>query len=482
MKENKIIKNYIYNLIYQILVIILPLITIPYLSRVLGAENIGIYGYTVSIVTYFTLIGALGIAKYGQREIAYVQDDGKKRSEVFWELNIIRFVSVLISTIIFYIVFCLNNQYKIYYRILTLELIAVIFDISWFFQGIEEFKKVVIKNSIVKLLSLICIFLFVKKSEDLIIYVLIYVFSILIGNLSFWINLNKYLTKINIKELRFKRHIKPMISLFFPQIATSIYTVLDKTMLGTFSNNISEVGYYEQSQKIIKVALTFVTTLSFVMLPRISNKYANGDISKINKYMKDSFCFDWFLGVPITIGIMAIAPEFVPWFFGKGYERIIYLLIYSSPIIIFISLSTTIGTQYLVSIEKQNIQTVAVLIGASINVILNCLLINKFNSYGAIIATVVAEFIIAIIEIIYVLLKKELKIIDIFVDSYKNLIAGMIMYIAVRYVAKYIKISILGTLIQVLIGAIAYIVVLIISKSHFIYFIFSKIKERITHK
>lgn len=479
MKENKIIKNYIYNLIYQILVIILPLITIPYLSRVLGAENIGIYGYTVSIVTYFTLIAALGIAKYGQREIAYVQEDVTKRSKVFWELNIIRIVSVILSLIIFFIVFCWNGEYKIYYRILIFELIAVIFDISWFFQGIEEFKKVVIKNSIVKLLSLICIFIFVKTSNDLIIYMFIYIFSILIGNLSFWINLKKYITNVNIKDLEIKKHIKPMISLFIPQIASSVYTVLDKTMLGIFCNNISEVGYYEQSQKIIKVALTFVTTLSFVMLPRISNKYAKRDISKIKKYMIDSFYFDWFLSIPIAIGIMAIAPEFVPWFFGAGYEKIINLLIYSAPIIVFISLSTTIGTQYLVSIEKQNIQTIAVLVGAVVNVCLNVLLISKLNSYGAIISTVIAELIISIIEIGYVLLKKDLNAKDIFVDFYKNIIAGSIMYIIVRYIANYTNISLLGTIIQILSGAFVYLSILKITKSYFFNEIVVKVKERI---
>ena len=155
MKKNSIVKNYIYNLIYQIIVLILPLITTPYISRVLGAENIGIYSYTISIATYFVLFGSLGIALYGQREIAYYQEDKKKYSSIFWEIVILRSITMTISLILFYIIFVNGNQYQIYYKILILELIGNCIDISWFFQGLEEFKKTVTRNMIIKLISVI---------------------------------------------------------------------------------------------------------------------------------------------------------------------------------------------------------------------------------------------------------------------------------------------------------------------------------------
>ena len=167
MAKKSVKKNYIYNLIYQILVMIIPLITTPYLSRVLGAENIGIYSYTLSITTYFILFGSLGVAMYGQREIAYVQDNKDKRSKTFYEIFIMRIITLFISLIIFYITFCIKGEYNVYYKILILEIIANAIDISWYFQGVEEFKKTVIRNTIVKLISVVCIFVLVKTPHTL---------------------------------------------------------------------------------------------------------------------------------------------------------------------------------------------------------------------------------------------------------------------------------------------------------------------------
>ena len=477
MKKKKIITNYIYNLMYQVLIIILPIITTPYLSRVLGVKNIGIYGYTISIVTYFTLVGALGINKYGQREIAYVQEDRYKKSKTFWELNTIRLVTILITSIIFMFAFCITGKYVLYYRILLLELLAIVLDISWYFQGIEEFKRVVIRNSIIKILGLLCIFLFVKNENDLIKYFIIYVLSNFIGNSIFWINIKKYIDKVPFKNLELKKHIRPMISLFIPQIATSIYTILDKTILGLIGGDISEVGYYEQSQKIIKVALTFVTSLSIVMLPRLSNVFVKGDNDKIKDYMRKSFNFDWFLSCPITFGIIAIAEKFVPWFFGNGYEKVIYLLIYSSPIVIFISLSTTIGSQFLTSIKKHNVHTVAVTVGAAINLLLNFLLIPKMKSYGAVIATIVAEYVIAFIEIVYIIKKSQISFKDITSNATKYMLASIVMCLIVKYVSIFMKISPFNTVLQVCLGGIIYVFILLVLKDEWILYVINKIKQ-----
>mgnify|MGYP000445933840 FL=1 len=170
MAKKSITKNYIYNVAYQILITILPLITTPYVSRVLNAEAIGIYSYTISITTYFILFGSLGVALYGQREIAYYQTDKMKRSKIFWEINILRFVTMTIAMVIYYFIYVRQGEYKIYYEILLIELLANCLDISWFFRGIEEFKKTVIRNSIVKLIFAVCIFIFVKSPNDLIKY------------------------------------------------------------------------------------------------------------------------------------------------------------------------------------------------------------------------------------------------------------------------------------------------------------------------
>ena len=469
VKKNSITQNYIYNVVYQIIIIILPIITTPYISRVLGAEGVGIYGYVNSIVTYFTLIGTLGLINYGKREIAYVQNDKEKRDKVFSEIFLFRAITTSIVIIIYILTLCITNEYKLYYQILILELMAMAFDISWFFQGIEDFKKVVIRNSIVKLVSICLMFILVKTPEDLWIYFTIYAVSTLLGNITFWLKIKKYVTVKKVKLQELKKHIKPTISLFIPQIAVSLYTVLNKTILGSLTNNMAEVGFYEQSQKIVKIALTLVTTIGVVMIPRIANIYANGDKQKIKEYMKKTFNFVWFAAIPIMFGIMAISQDLVPWFFGQGYEKVAILLILSSPIIMFISLSTVTGSQLLLSIKKQNVHTIIVFIGAGINILLNILLVNKYAAIGSIISTVIAEFVIATIEIIYVVYHKYVDISDIFTGMFKYLFVGIIMLIGVWILQDKLISSITSTIIEIMVGGIIYIGLLLIIRDKFLY-------------
>ena len=184
-------KNYIFNFVYQIILIILPIITVPYLSRVLGSAGNGVYGYTVAMVSYFIILGSVGISLYGQREIAYYQNDRKKKSKIFWELFFIKLITTILSMIVFGLIFCIDRYYSFYYRILLLEFIANIIDISWLYQGEENFKSIVFKNGVIKLISIACIFLFIKSPSDVWKYILIYCLSTLVGNASLWINLKR---------------------------------------------------------------------------------------------------------------------------------------------------------------------------------------------------------------------------------------------------------------------------------------------------
>ena len=180
----------------------MPIITTPYLSRTLGASGIGTYSYTISIVTYFILFGSFGTAIYGQREVAYVQDDTKKRSIVFYEILILRCITMPIAMIVFYLLYCRTGQYDIYFRILLLEMLSTCFDISWFFQGIENFKKTAVRNIVIKIISVISIFLFIKNENDTSKYLIIYTLTNLLGNVSLWIGLKKYICFL--QETHFK--------------------------------------------------------------------------------------------------------------------------------------------------------------------------------------------------------------------------------------------------------------------------------------
>lgn len=466
MSKKSITKNYLYNLTYQILLIIAPIITAPYLARTLGPEGTGIYSYTISIVTYFILFGSLGIAMYGQREIAYNQNNKDKLTNIFISIFILRCITMSISMVLFYLIFARTGEYSTYYKILILELFANIIDISWFYQGIEDFKKTATRNIIVKILSVICIFIFVKNSNDVSKYLGIYVGTTLFGNVALWINLKKYLGKIIFKNLNIIKHLKETIVLFIPQIAIQIYTVLDKTMIGFILNDMAQVGYYEQSQKIIKILLTIITSLGTVMMPRIAKCYAEGKKEEIQEYMYKTFRFVFLLSFPLIFGIISVSKDFVPLFFGDGYESVVELINVTSVIVVLIGISNVIGAQYLQAIKRQKEFTISVICGAIVNVILNYILIIRFKSLGACIATVISELTVACVQLYFV--KDDFNLVKIFKSSIKYLIYAIFMFIISLIIGKIINEKIISICIQIIISFIIYFGLLLISKDSMI--------------
>lgn len=466
MSKKSITVNYIYNLIYQVLTLILPFITTPYLSRVLGATPIGIYSYTYSILSYFLLFGALGVYLYGQREIAYVSEDKVKRKKVFWEILTCRLVTMSIAILIYYIFFMRTGEYKIYYRIWSLELIATAVDISWFFQGLEEFKKTVIRNVAVRLISVTLIFVLVKTPQDLIKYITIYAVADLIGNLSLWFYLPKYFKGIKIGKIKTFSHLYPIILLFIPQVANQIYNLLDKTMIGSMIADKSEVGFYEQGQKVIRVLLTLVTSLGIVMIPRMASTFALGDKEKIYDYMKKSFKFVFFLAFPIVFGLMSVSQSFVPWFFGEGYEKVIVLINVIAPTIILTGMANVIGTQYLLPTKRQKEYTATITIGLVFNFILNYILISLYDSIGASIATVISELVVVIGQL-YVI-RKDINAKEIISLCYTYLLASVVMLVASLFIKAILGLGLKTMVIQILVGALVYVIMLWILKDEYL--------------
>jgi O-antigen/teichoic acid export membrane protein len=292
------------------------------------------------------------------------------------------------------------------------------------------------------------------------------VLSNFLGNLSLWLYLPKYIKKVNLKDINITRHIKPTIMLFIPQIATQIYTVLDKTMIGTIIADKSEVGYYEQAQKIIKLLMTIATSLGTVMMPRIASTYASGDIKKVRKYMNKSFAFIMMLAFPLMFGIISVASSFVPLFFGSGYDKVIPLLCIISPIIVLIGLSNVVGTQYLLPTKKQNKYTLSVVVGAIVNFVLNLILIPKLASIGASIATVIAELSVTATQ--FLLIRKEIRITDVLTISYKYIICSIIMFLCSMFIGILISNNLLSIIVQVVFSVIIYFGLLYILRDEMI--------------
>lgn len=476
MSQKSIVKNYLYNLTYQILTLVLPLITASYLARVLGATGNGIYIYTFTIVNYFVLFGSLGISMYGQREIAYAQNDKEKRKKTFIELVTFRFITIVIASIIYYFSFMRQGEYSPYYRILFFELIAAGFDISWFFQGMEEFKKTVIRNILVRLTSVLLIFILVKEQSDLPKYLAIYAFADLIGNISLWFYLPKYFKGIKVKNIDIFKQIPQITLLFIPQIANKLYNMLDTTMLGKLIADKAETGYYEQSQKIIRVLLTVVTSLGTVMVPRMASMFANKEKEKISEYMKKSFNFTYLLSFPIMFGLIAISKDFVPWFFGPGYEKVIILMDIIVPIILLMGVANIIGTQYLLPTKRQREFTISVCVGIVVNFILNYIMILLWNSIGACIATLISQIAVDIVQIYFI--KNEVNLKEIIKLSYKYFLAGMIMF-GFCMIIQIILTGFICFVVQIIVGVIVYFGMLILYKDEFMYLLINKVREKV---
>ena len=457
---SKIKKNYYYNLIYQILTITLPLITTPYVSRVLGSDGVGIFSFTNSVNSYFILFGVLGTAMYGAREIAYCQGDAKERSMVFWQLNIVRWIATSISMFVYYFTCICSNDYSLYYLIFTIQIFASALDISWYFQGMEKFKSITIRNLIIKIISTASIFVFVKNPDDLWLYILIYCCGNALSNILLWALIPNTIEKAKITKNGVVRHIRPIFLMFLPQAMTELYSTLDKAMLGVLSDDISEVGIYEQSQKLEKFSLSVVTALAPVMASRMASLYSENKIREMREKLKKSFHFMWLLSLPIACGIFAISPNLVPWFLGGSFLRAIPVMQVGVVLIVAIAISTTIGRQYLIPTRKQKSFTISVMVGMFTNLILNALLIPRYKAMGAIVASVLAECSVAGVQMFFI--KKILRIRDIFSTSIKCIIGGLVMLLIVFMAGQYLPQNLLGTVVQVFIGITSYSLILLL--------------------
>lgn len=473
--KSSIVKNYIYNIGYQMLVLFLPLITTPYISRILGAEGIGAFGYTESISQYFVLFGCIGLNLYGQREIAYCQGDKEARSKVFIELLIVRVITVSIALIIFALTVCQSIKYGFLFKIQIIEIFATMVDISWYFQGLEEFKKIVVRNTIVKIVGVILIFTLIHAKTDLFKYALIYTVTLFVGNVSMWLYAPKYVKKVEAYKLNCIRHIKPALLLFIPQIATNMYNLLDKSMIGFLTKNDAEVAYYEQAQKIMKMALSIPTSLGTVMLPRMANMFGEGKNNEIIDYLKKSMRIIFLLTCPICVGVMVIAKGFVPWFFGIGYDKVVSNLLVIAPIIIIVGISNVIGVQYLLPVGRQKEYTTSVLIGTVVNFCLNIILIPRFFSIGAAFASIIAEFSVTVFQIIVV--RENFNIYNNMKNFIKYLFASLIMGICCMWIYLCDFTGIIGTAFQICTGILVYLFILFVLKDDMIVSFMRRRKE-----
>lgn len=469
--------NYLYNLLFQALNLVLPFITTPYVSRVLKADNIGIYSYTYSIITTFVLFGSLGVATYGQKEIAVSGDDIELISKSFWEINTVKVVAMLIASLIYCVMTIFSGRYMLYYWVQIPYLLSAALDISWFYQGIEDFKYVAIRGSAVKIISALLIFALVKNHNDLVLYLLIMCLAQLIGNLPMWIRLPHEVKFVKITYTGVKRHFLPTLVYFIPSIATQVYAVLDKAMLGVIIQSDVENGYYEQAHKIINMTIAVVTSYTVVMRSRMSFLFARNKIDEIKEKLYSSLHFVCFLIFPMGFGLAGIAQNFVPWFFGDGFEKVTVILYAFCPMYFFLGVCTCLGTHILTPGGWQSKSNIGQVLGAISNLLLNAVLIPRFFSVGAAIASTSTELLIMVVYLHYS--KEYIRLRDILNVSYKYCIAACVMFFSLFVISNRITSSILHTLLLVVLGTIIYLCILLILKAPITNILKAMLKSRL---
>lgn len=393
--NGKLIKNFFYNSSYQLLLFFLPLITTPYVSRILGANGIGIYSYYYSIASYFVLFILLGLNNYGNRTIAYTLNKDEC-SKVFCNIYSVQFIAGIFVCFLYiaYSLFISTNKNITY--IFLLYVISGILDINWYFAGTQQFKISVVRNFIVKVLGTICIFSFVTDSGDVNIYCTIMALTTLFSQILLWPFLYKQIKFTKPQFIEIKKHIKPNLALFLTVLAVSLYKIMDKIMLGMMAN-YNEVGYYESAEKIINIPIAFVVSLGTVMLPYTTRLISKGTTDN-RKLIHISLIFSMIITSALSFGIMGVADIFVPMFYGSGYDKCIYLYYILMPSCLFLAFANVVRTQYLLpnKFDKEYIKSA--FLGAGINFFINIILIPKFASLGAAIGTLFAEAFVCVYQ------------------------------------------------------------------------------------
>lgn len=453
-------RNYLLNLAYRIFSIVFPLLSAPYISRVIGAEGIGIYSYTTSILVYFLLFAEMGATQYARVEAAKMRDNKYELGKFFSEIQIIRGITTIICLFGWIIYIYIYKEYMIYNFVLSFCILAAFFDISWLYIGLEKFPRMVARNLVVRMISFASVFIFVKSKDDLVIYFLIYALGEFFGNISYWIGLRSIIDCFQKKNLDIRKHVRNIWTYFIPSIATTIYTALDKTMLKFYTNNLAENGYYDQAVKLCNIPLTIIVSMDAVIGARMAYLIAKSQKEEIEYRLYTSIQFVLLLAFPFVFGLIAIAGQFVPWYLGSTFNEAVVLIQLYVPIILCIGINNCLSEQYLTPSGQRKRTARIVLISAFMNCVLNMIMIPKFGAKGAAIASVISEGYIAISYV--VMSRKVFPIRKYIYVGWRYFVSAIIMYVFVHYISKQWEATIVCSILQVLVGAITYFVCLLL--------------------
>ena len=449
-------KNTMYNMVYQVVVIIAPLITSPYLSRVMGAESVGIYSYTYSIANYFFLFAMLGVNNYGNRAVAQAKADRKNLSETFWQIYYLQLIctGAAGAAYFFYCFFIAKSFYRSVLLCQGIYVLSAATDINWFAFGMECFKQTTIRNIVVKLLTIVLIFTFIKGPSDVVKYTLIVTCGVVLGLLAMWPLVIKHTDFQKPDVDKIAHHFKPNLVLFIPYLATSIYN-LDRIMIGRIEGN-EAVGYYNYAMNILSIPQGLSTAVCTVFMPRVSSLLKNGKRKTAIELLNKSVQYMNILNIALCFGMMGVAQTFIPFYLGEDYSRTAGLLSILSIDIIISGMSTILRMVYLIPAEKDKTYTSSIIIGAIVNAMGNYIAIPKLGAEGACVATLIANGGILTVQVISSW--KELPYGKWLRKMAPFLLCGIVEYCVVKFFAKEAFLhGIVQIAIQIIVGGAVYI-------------------------
>ncbi len=483
MEQKSLKKNAFYSVLKVFLSLIFPLITFPYASRILLPEGIGKVNFANIIISYFIMLASLGIGSYTIREAAKVRDDKFALTKLFKEIITINFICCIIAYILFFISLFFIPKFAEYKDLLLICSIKIFFSVlasEWVYTANEDFKFITLRTFFVQLFSLIYLFSFVHSKEDIIHYTIFGIITAIGCNLLNFAFINKYINIHYKTKLELKKHLKPIIVFFGMTIITSIYTMLDTTMLGFLSNDI-QIGYYSASTKLGHMVLSMLTAITSVLLPRLTNLIKNEDKSSFLELINKSANILLLLSFPMTAGIILLSKPLILLLSGNQFLSAILPMKIISPIIIFISFGSLIGVQILPALGKEKISFYSYLAGATSNIILNVLFIPKYGALGAAIGTVCAEFIVSFIQLIYI--KKILINKKFIITLIHSIIGTMIISIIITFLINNCLKSVYSQLfICFIVGVIVYSFVLTLLHNEYFLFYFNKLIKKVLKK
>lgn len=405
-------KNVIYNVLLNVSRVVFPFVTAPYISRVLEPDGVGLFDFSNYYASFFAMFALLGIPTQGVREIAKCRDNLQDLQRTVSELFSISVLTTLVTTVIYVVSLIAVDKLNENLLIFLLAGVTLYFAplrTEWYYQGMEQFAYITFRSLLIKIISVICLFLFVRTKSDLIIYVLLNALSTISTDLWNYIKMVRSGIHPRFTTNGLMRHMRPVLVLFASSLAVSIYTILDTEMLG-FMRDYEQVGFYGRATNIARMLVTAVASISVVVIPRVAQSAEAKNYDKIQDIINKSFAVVSFLAVPMSVGLCCIAPVFTPLFYGELFVGASVPLMVMSFDILLIGLNNLVAVQGLIGMGYDNLFMKTVFMGAISNLLINLLLIPKFGAVGASIASVVAEFFVLLVAIWFLYNKTPIRL------------------------------------------------------------------------